>query len=94
MAPIAEMGWKEFEYEVPKGWFGKEKKKLKYVEYRPAFPEVIGSEILAEAIKESLDINIHEKIALEKTLTHTRVRNGTPSHPRGEEPKNTGRIGI
>jgi len=74
MAPIAERGWGEFEYEVPKGWFGKEKKKLKYVEYRPVFPDAIGSEILADAIKESLDLDSHGRISIRDALTHTNQR--------------------
>ncbi|ASJ12186.1 hypothetical protein [Thermococcus thioreducens] len=87
MAPIAEMGWGEFEYEVPKGWFGKEKKKLKYVEYKPVFPKSTGSEILAKAIKESLDLDLDGRISIDAALTHTRVRDGRSPDPRGEEPK-------
>ncbi|NJE10006.1 hypothetical protein [Thermococcus sp. MAR1] len=87
MAPIAEMGWGEFEYEVPKGWFGKEKKKLKYVEYKPAFSDIIGSKILAKAIKESLDLDLDGRISIDAALTHTQVRDGRSSHPCGEEPK-------
>ncbi|RLF35930.1 MAG: hypothetical protein DRN03_04345 [Thermoplasmata archaeon] len=74
MAPIAEMGWKEFEYEVPKGWFGKEKKKLKYVRYKTVSRDMIGSEILAEAIKESLDLDSHGRISISDALTHTSQR--------------------
>ncbi len=78
MAPIAEMDWGEFEYEVPKGWFGKEKKKLKYVQYKPVFPDAIGSEILANAILESLDLDLHGRVSIYNALTHTSQKLQTP----------------
>ena len=82
MAPIAEMGWGEFEYEVPKGWFGKERKKVKYVKYKPAFSDAIGSKILAEAIMESLNISgINKRISMRTALTHTSQKLQTLQSP-------------
>ncbi|WP_048056156.1 hypothetical protein [Pyrococcus sp. ST04] len=71
MAPNYEIGEGVIEYEVPKGWFGKEKKRLKYKKFEQLGVGETHAPDIINAIKEVFDLDDITLRKIGDAMTHT-----------------------